>query len=755
MTDDISRLLTGNGLELNDERLWVVPGSDLESFAYSDGDDSEDYVYQVIANAGDTSSTSAELERHIRDWPSEYHFTSKRATLLRALDLSGMERVLELGCGCGAITRYLGEQGMRVDAIEGSPRRARIARARCRDQDNVSIVNANYNDLQLPAGEYDAVFLIGVLEYAHRFCPDAPDDRSAVRDVLTAIAGSLKPEGVMITAIENRLGLKYLLGATEDHYAVPYIGVNEYPDSAGIRTYDYAEWNALLDSTGFDRREFLAPFPDYKIPSMVLHEDFLDGPEVVPHLYAMTSRDYYRIHITGAEEGQFWKGFQQAGALRRFVNSYLIIAAPRGDAPARIAGSDFVHVSGPQRKLCYRTLTRKPRGLPLVVKTRLADVEPESGVLDHVLSEEPHLKGELLAEIWLRTLLIWQDMDRLVALFGRYHEWLCEYAQTHAPAWDMFDIQPFNIMVDADGNYLPFDREWHLKEPITPEYVLFRGLFWFVYGNSQKFDNLFRQQGYRNILDFIRASFHRLGVDLDASIDEYIAFEDRMQVIIGERVQPDLIRTLLDSAPAGNRGLNTFEAKVYWAASGQDYAEEQSMEKRVSLGVERQRIVFDLPQMVRNIHRLRFDPTDREGYFHIHRLKVVELDDELRQVRTLLEFDSAAELVQQAKVEGMALHGGSTRAVFLSTGNDPRVSMNLPENSGPLRLVVEMDWPHSEEYEIVRTELKHLNDEWQWEKMKLMEEIDELRTRSTVGSENNAARPVGWLARLTSLRKKE
>ena len=163
MTHTLSRLLTENKLEQSVEGLWTVPGTEQQPFAYSDGDDAENYVYEVIANATDTSSTSSELESHIRDWPSEYHFTSKRATLLRALDLSAMEHVLELGCGCGAISRYLGEQGMQVDAIEGSTRRAQIARSRCRDLDNVNIVNANYNDLTLPEGEYDAIFLIGVL----------------------------------------------------------------------------------------------------------------------------------------------------------------------------------------------------------------------------------------------------------------------------------------------------------------------------------------------------------------------------------------------------------------------------------------------------------------------------------------------------------------------------------------------------------------------------------------------------------------
>jgi cyclopropane fatty-acyl-phospholipid synthase-like methyltransferase len=745
--------LTENGLEQSGEGLWIVPGTEQQPFAYSDGDNAENYVHEIIAGAADTGSTSAELEMHIRDWPSEYHFTSKRATLLRALNLSGLEQVLELGCGCGAISRYLGEQGMRVDAIEGSTRRAQIAKARCRDLDNVCIVNANYNHLELPEHEYDAVFLIGVLEYARRFCTDAIDDRAAVNAVLAAIAKSLKPDGVMITAIENRLGLKYLLGATEDHYAVPYIGVNGYSDSAGIRTYDYGEWQELLAAQGFAVREFLAPFPDYKIPSVVLHEQFLDTPQVIPHLYAMTSRDYYRIHITGAEEGQFWKGFQQAGVLREFVNSYLIVTSRQGDRPAQIADSDFVHVSGPHRKLCYRVITRKPRDQSIVHKTRLADVEPPQDGLEQVLANEPHLSGELLSEVWLRTLLIWQEMDRLVALFRDYYAFLQGYARDHDAHNDLFDIQPFNIIVDEQGIYRPFDREWRLKEKVAPEYVLFRGLFWFVYGNSQKFAGLFNAHGFDSVLDFVHASFAALDLDLDARLDEYIDMEDRMHVAIGERIQPDLTRTLLHSAPAGDRGRNTFESKIYWARQGQPYSESNSLEKRVSLGRVRQQVVFDLPVMAREIKRLRFDPTDREGYFHIYHLKVVELDDQLREGRTLLQYDSGAELAQAAKMEGMVLHGSSSRAVFLSTGYDPWLSLVLPDNERQLRLIVEMDWPHSEEYEIVRAELKHLNDEWQWEKAKMQEQIDQLQRERGATGGHPETRRADLLRRIVGRKK--
>jgi Arc/MetJ-type ribon-helix-helix transcriptional regulator len=40
---------------------------------------------------------------------------------------------------------------------------------------------------------------------------------------------------------------------------------------------------------------------------------------------------------------------------------------------------------------------------------------------------------------------------------------------------------------------------------------------------------------------------------------------------------------------------------------------------------------------------------------------------------------------------------------------------------------IEMDWPHSEEYEVVRDGLRQQHGEWQKEKKALQQQIDELK----------------------------
>ena len=55
-------------------------------------------------------------------------------------------------------------------------------------------------------------------------------------------------------------GIAIKLGANEDHYAVPYVGINGYPNGTGIRTYTTSEWDELIKQSGFTEHHYYLPF---------------------------------------------------------------------------------------------------------------------------------------------------------------------------------------------------------------------------------------------------------------------------------------------------------------------------------------------------------------------------------------------------------------------------------------------------------------------------------------------------------------
>src|ERR1035441_6992369 len=122
-----------------DDQFHLYRTQNPGEFSYSDGVEVEERLLSIISDAKDRSTFSQELAESICDWPTEYYFSRFRHCLVRPLDLHAGDKVLELGCGCGAIPRFLGEIGANVVAVEGSLARARVAAERCRELTNVRV----------------------------------------------------------------------------------------------------------------------------------------------------------------------------------------------------------------------------------------------------------------------------------------------------------------------------------------------------------------------------------------------------------------------------------------------------------------------------------------------------------------------------------------------------------------------------------------------------------------------------------------
>ncbi|HEY2282168.1 MAG TPA: methyltransferase domain-containing protein [Solirubrobacteraceae bacterium] len=75
------------------------------------------------------------------------------------------DRVLEIGCGTGQLTRSLLARGLRVTAIEPGDRLIRIAEENLRDAADVQLVHARLEDMRLPRESYEAVFSASAIHW--------------------------------------------------------------------------------------------------------------------------------------------------------------------------------------------------------------------------------------------------------------------------------------------------------------------------------------------------------------------------------------------------------------------------------------------------------------------------------------------------------------------------------------------------------------------------------------------------------------
>ncbi|MBK9441209.1 MAG: glycosyltransferase [Comamonadaceae bacterium] len=487
-------LLITNGYVFDATTLvWHRPGSDL--LGYSDGDDAERKLESIVRSVSDRSVDSPAWSTAIDDWPTEYHFSPKRSNLLRPLPIGSGQRVVELGAGCGAITRWLGETGAEVIAIEGSLRRAKIAALRCQDLTNVCVVA---DDLHAtPPFSADWVTLIGVLEYSPVF--DASADPVAA--VLRVAGKHLNSSGALVVAIENQLGLKYFTGCCEDHIGIPYYGVEGLYRQRGATTFGRHELSERLVSAGFSSQKLFLPFPDYKLPDIIVDAAACARPDFdVASLVALSvGRDYSGPRPKAFTEPLAWTTLTRNGLLPDLSNSFLFVVALGQAALTRclpVHNTLAWSYSGERRielatETCIKIHADEMRVSKRLLKTPTQPIENSTGQWSQMIEPvSDYFLGERL-DIWLLRLAASGDTDGFFIGASKWFDQLLlrsqpdeEMDREQISAWTIdghaVDLIPRNMIVGTHGKLHLFDLEWVCAKSLPLSWLLIRGVLSFA-----------------------------------------------------------------------------------------------------------------------------------------------------------------------------------------------------------------------------------------------------------------------------------
>lgn len=225
--------------------LDFYKGSDL----YSDGNIEKEILDYTEKYA--ESEFDRIFENDIR-WPVFYHLTEIRKNILNWYPMKKDASVLEIGAGMGAVTSVLCEKAKKVTCVELSKQRATAIANRNKLRENLEIIVGNLNDVQF-SEKFDYITLIGVFEYA----PLYTNSKDPFFDFLKQIKQFLKPDGKILMAIENKLGMKYFAGAPEDHTNIKYDGIMGYANKESVQTFGKQELKNLLNEARIKTHEIL------------------------------------------------------------------------------------------------------------------------------------------------------------------------------------------------------------------------------------------------------------------------------------------------------------------------------------------------------------------------------------------------------------------------------------------------------------------------------------------------------------------
>lgn len=551
-------------------KIWTK--LDYTSINYNDGDSIEQRLKKIIAESKDISIFSHELKEQCIDWASTYHLSTNRSNLLRPFnDILNDADVLEIGAGCGALTRYLGECGANVVALEGSIQRAEIARSRTRDLKNVEVVAENFSNFQWDK-KFDVITLIGVLEYANLFTQTDTPHLTLLKKVFSL----LKPEGKLIIGIENQLGIKYFAGVPEDHLGVPMYGIEGRYKKNQPQTFGKNVISNLLKESGFKTVEFLAPLPDYKLPVSIITENgFVCDEFDAATLAVQTVRRDLQLptHLTFSPELVIPYLYKN-GIAMDLANSFLIVANNTENKTLNQNLLAYHFSTGRLERFCKETRFIKEDTDHINVQYQAIDtqndyVAEKNSLLDFSFpSQSAYFSGKPLSTEFLEILTKdeW-DFAEVGAFLQRYLGIVfsivlpnknieIKSVNTKIPP-ECFDLVPQNIIIQPNGSWNVIDKEWVLKDNMSVGWLIFRTLLLQVQMISRFGKPTVSFPNTRK--DFFCSAFKSLGLEIS---EKQLDLFGKLELEIQEEVSKSNTIDWGANAPLQFDNLNLLETKL-------------------------------------------------------------------------------------------------------------------------------------------------------------------------------------------------
>ena len=279
-----------------------------------------------------------------------YAFSPLRENLFEWVDFKKDDRILQIGSDYGSYTGCLARRAGEVVVLDPRDENLEVNRLRHKDLRNVSYIRGAVADesghftfpdktsgqrAQTTGSHAQAAGMqsVGAAESPlwHAYKPPAEDimaaaermsrpfdcvvmagfleqyDKEEAKSILAFAAGFLKPGGALLAAVENEMGVRYLMGAK------PY-------QTAFLEREIRSLMGGLTDRAG-GHVTLYYPVPDYRYPAVIFSDTYLPQAGEVTNVSARL------------EEPGFWYGNEeeamakacQNGVFAQFTNSFLAV----------------------------------------------------------------------------------------------------------------------------------------------------------------------------------------------------------------------------------------------------------------------------------------------------------------------------------------------------------------------------------------------------------------------------------------------
>ena len=316
---------------------------------------------------------------------------------------------------------------------------------------------------------------------------------SQPEDALTALRGSLVPDGILLLGLHNRLGLRYFCGDRDPYTEQNLDGIEGYRHSAvgnksefQSRMYSRSEIEYMLSNTGFKAWKFSSVLPGLENPVFLYAENYLPKEDLCNRLFPI----YHEPSTIFLDEVPIYQTLIDNGLFHAMANAYFVECTVDGKLSGMLhvtsslergrenAMITVIHDDGtvtkraayPEgtarlRRLMENTSYLKSRGIP-VVETKL-----ENDVLSM-----PYMEADT-GQLFLKKLL-YQDKEAFLKAMDQFRDVILSSSDSYDGSEDSatgeaessgvllrhacLDLVPLNSFY-INGQFVFFDQEFSVE----------------------------------------------------------------------------------------------------------------------------------------------------------------------------------------------------------------------------------------------------------------------------------------------------
>ncbi len=208
-------------------------------------------------------------------------------------------KILEIGADMGQITGALCQKASKVVSIEASEEKRKAILKRHEQEKNLIVVS----DIEEINEKFDYITLIGIENIT-----DSP------KEILQEIRNYLTPEGKILLATDNRLGMKYF--STIDDNG------EEITNIVDKKIYRLDELEKQIKEVGFENKKVYYPMTDYKLTNVIYTDEKPLSKNNVSRNIVYNKENTIKFY----EQNKVYKELlkEDINSSKTFVNSFLI-----------------------------------------------------------------------------------------------------------------------------------------------------------------------------------------------------------------------------------------------------------------------------------------------------------------------------------------------------------------------------------------------------------------------------------------------